>query len=77
MDRGNKSILIMELEAFPSWGLTKNKGKLAQGTCLTSSLKIGKGGEVQPNRKKQKQKVHTETSTQRVRVAIEVPLHPR
>ena len=75
MDRGNKSILKMELEAFPSWGPAKNKGKLAQGTRLRESLENGKGGEVLPSTKKQKNQ--TKTSTHRISVAIEVLLNPR
>ena len=58
MDRGNKSILKIELEALPSWGLTKTKGKLTQGTRLRESLKNGKGGEVLPSTKKQQKKLY-------------------
>ena len=41
MDRGNKSILKIELEALPSWSPKKTMGKLAQRTCLRESLKNG------------------------------------
>ena len=54
MDRGNKSILIMELEALPSWSPTKAKGKLAHKTHLRDSIKNGIGGEVLPNTKRAK-----------------------
>ena len=55
--RGNKSILKMELEAFPSWCPKKTKGMLAQGTRLWESLKNGKGEEVLANTKKQKKNI--------------------
>ena len=74
MDRGNKHLPKMELGALPSWGPTKTKGKLAQGTRLKESLENGKGGEVLPSTEKRKN--HTKTSTQRISVAIEVLLHP-
>ena len=54
MDRGSKSILKMKLDALPSCGPLKTKGKLAQGTCLGESLENGKGGEVLPSTKKAK-----------------------
>ena len=69
------SILKMKLEALPSWGPTKIKGKLAQGTHLGEFLENGKGREVLPSTKKRKDK--TKTSTRRINVAIEVLLHPR
>ena len=74
MDRGSKSILKMKLEALPSWGPTKTKGKLAQGTRLGESLENGKGGDVLPSTKKRKDQI--KTSTRRISVATEVFLHP-
>ena len=65
----------MELEALPSWGPTKAKGRLAKGTRVRESLENGRGREVLPNTKKQKN--HTKTSPQIITVAIEVLLHPR
>ena len=73
MDRGNKSILIMELEALSSSSPTKTKGKLAQETRLKESLENGKVGEILSSTKSKKD--HTKTSTERVNV--EVPLCPR
>ena len=43
MGRGSKSILKMKLEALPSWGPTKTKGKLVQGTRVRKSLENEKG----------------------------------
>lgn len=75
MGRGNKFILIMELEAFPSCCPTKTKEKLTQGTFLRESLKKGNLAEVLLNTKKQK--IHTKTISKRASVAMKVPLHPR
>ena len=44
----------MELEALPSWGPTKAKGRLAKGTRVRESLENGRGREVLPNTKKAK-----------------------
>ena len=79
IDRGNKPILEMELEALPSWVPKNAKGKLALKTCLRKKRKrkkeSGKGGGVLSNTKKWKN--HRKTGTRRISVAIEVLLHPR
>ena len=63
MDRGSKSILKMKLDALPSWGPTKTKGKLAQGTRPRESLENDEGREVLPSTKKRKDQ--TKTGTQK------------
>ena len=73
MERGSNSFLKKKLEALPSWGPTKTKGKLAQGTHLGESLENGKGGGVLPSIKKRKDQ--TKTSTRTISVAIKVLLH--
>ena len=75
MDRGNKSILIIELEVFLLLGPTKSKGKLEQETHISKFLENENGGEFIRNTKKQK--VHLKISNQRVNVAIEVLPYPR
>ena len=73
MERGSNSFLKKKLEALPSWGPTKTKGKLAQGTHLGESLENGKVGGVLPSIKKRKDQ--TKTSTRIISVAIKVLLH--
>ena len=53
----------MKLDALPSWGPTKTKDKLAQGTRPRESLENDKGREVLPSTKKRKDQ--TKTGTQK------------
>ena len=66
MDRGNKSIPIMEIEALPSWSSTKTKGKLAQKLTKEILSKMEKGKCYQPQKE---QKINTQASTQSVSIA--------
>ena len=54
MDRGNKSILIIELEVFLLLGPTKSKGKLEQETHISKFLENENGGEFIRNTKSKK-----------------------
>ena len=67
IEKGSKSLL--------SWGQTKTKGKLAQGTRTKEFLENEKGAEVVSSTKKRKN--HIKTSTQRISVTTEVLLCPR
>ena len=47
MDRGNKSVLIIELEVLPSWGPTKDQGEVGRGNSpkgASDKQKKGRSG---------------------------------